>query len=86
RNNLPNGQWCERPVYRFARLAADLAADFSVLAAAVVSEPSGVSRWARTNQWNSSSWCACPMSMSWVTWSSSSVVSMASRWASMSPA
>ena len=46
------------------RFLARLAAVFSVLAFPVVSDPSGASRWARTNQWNSSSWRDCPMSMS----------------------
>ena len=60
--------------------------DEQKLAFPVVRDPSGASRWARTNQWNSSSWRACPMSMSWVTRSSSSVLSIARRCASMIPA
>ena len=44
--------------------AARLAPVFSVTAPPVVSMPSADSRWARTNQWNCSSWWACPISMS----------------------
>ena len=72
-----------------ARLAAPpacLAAVCSCVAPAVDSSPPELSRWARTNQWNSSSWPACPMSMSWVTGSGSSVESIALRWLSMTPA
>ena len=63
-----------------------LLAELSVLAPAVLSVPSAASRWARMNQWYCSSWWAWPISMSWVTRSSSSVESIAPRCASMIPA